>query len=151
MDSDVVCVLVSCIYFKGEWHDKFKLRDTSDAKFYCTKEKTSSVKMMTQEKYCSYLSVDQKGFKCVGISYKQRDSSMLISLPNERFGLKSVIKNLDVKTIESLKDPESFSTKLVSLEMPKFKIEYEASLNEILPSLGIIDAFDENKSDLSDF
>ena len=129
MDSDVVCVLVSCIYFKGEWHDKFKLRDTSDAKFYCTKEKTSSVKIMTQEKYCAYLSVDHKGFKCVGISYKQRDSSMLISLPNERFGLKSVIKNLDVKTIESLKDPESFSTKLVSLEMPKFKIEYEASLN----------------------
>ena len=31
--------------------------------------------------------------------------------------------------------------------MPKFKIEYEANLNETLRSLGIKDAFDEKNAD----
>lgn len=33
--------------------------------------------------------------------------------------------------------------------MPKFKIESEMSLDEILPNLGIIDAFDESVADFS--
>ena len=74
---------------------------------------------------------------------------MLIILPDERFGLKNLIENLDVKTVESVKDPNSFSTKKISLKMPKFKIEYEASLNETLRSLEIKDAFDSKYADFS--
>ena len=149
MDPDTACVLVSCIYFKADWYEKFKSYKTRDAKFYCTEEKTSMVKMMTQEKNYSYISNSEKGFKCVIIPYKQPGFSMVIILPDERFGLKNVIKKLDVKTIESLKEPKSFSSKRVLLNMPKFKVEYEANLTETLRSLGIKDAFDEKNADFS--
>ena len=115
LDSDTACVLVSCIYFKADWYEKFKSYKTRDAKFYCTEEKTSMVKMMTQEKYYSYISVDEKEFKCVKIPYKQQDFSMLIILPDKRFGLNDIIEKLDVKTIESLKDPKSFSSRRILL------------------------------------
>ena len=149
LDSDTACVLVSCIYFKGEWYEKFKSYNTRDATFYCTEDKTSTVEMMTKVDYYSYLSVDDKGFKCVKIPYKQPDLCMLIILPDERFGLKSVIEKLDVKTIKNLKEGKKFSLEAILLRMPKFKIEYEANLNETLRSLGIKDAFDEKNADFS--
>ena len=43
LDSDTVCVLVSYIYFKVDWYDKFKSRNTRDAKFYRSVEKTYSI------------------------------------------------------------------------------------------------------------
>ena len=149
IDPDTACVLVSCIYFKGDWYRKFKSRSTEDSPFYCTDKKTSTVKMMTQTNYYPYASIDEKGFKCVKIPYKQPDFNMLIILPDERFGLKDLISKLDVKTIEDIKKDENFIRKEVLLKLPKFKIEYEANLNETLRSLGIEDAFDELKSDFS--
>ena len=74
---------------------------------------------------------------------------MLIILPDERFGLKNLIKNLDVKTIENIKDGKNFKRECVLLRIPKFKIEYEANLNDTLRSLGIKDAFDEGNADFS--
>ena len=85
---------------------------------------------MTQEKHHSYISFDEKWFKCVAIHYKQTEFRMLIILPDERFGLKNVIKKPDVQTIESLKDANNSSTERIILKMPKFYIEYEANLNE---------------------
>ena len=74
---------------------------------------------------------------------------MLVILPHKRFGVEDVINELDVKTIEKLKDDEQFWQEWIYLEMPKFKIEYEASLNKSLQSLGIKDAFDEENADFS--
>ena len=147
IDPGTACVLVSCIYFKGDWLEKFKSSLTKDAPFYCTKNKASTVKTMKQEKCYSYLSVDEKGFKCVRIPYKQPDFSMVIILPDERFGLKIVIEKLDVETIENIK--KNVIRKNVLLEMPKFKIEYEANLNKTLRSLGIKDAFDKENAGFS--
>ena len=65
IDPDTACVLVCCIYFKSEWYEKFKSYETRDATFFCTKDKTSTIKMMTKMVYYSYFSIDEKGFKCV--------------------------------------------------------------------------------------
>ena len=105
--------------------------------------------MMTQRGNFTYTSDNEKGFKCIEIPYRQLDFGMLIILPDERFGLKNVIEKLDAKIIENLKNNEGFSEKQVLLKMPKFKIEYKASLNENLRLLGIEDAFDEENADFS--
>ena len=96
-----------------------------------------------------YMNFNEKGFQCVKIPYKDWDFSMLVILPHKRFGVEDVINELDVKTIEKLKDDEQFWQEWIYLEMPKFKIEYEASLNKSLQSLGIKDAFDEENADFS--
>ena len=105
--------------------------------------------MMIQQNKFGYRAVYAKKFKCLKIPYKQQDYSMMIILPNDRFGLNDVIKKLTIKTIESLKDNKQYKERLVTLELPKFKIEYEASLNEKLRLLEIKDAFDEKNADFS--
>ena len=149
MDPDTACVLVSCIYSKGDWLNKFNPRYTSDAPFHCAEKKTSTVKMMTSERRYLYANVDEKGFKCVKILYKDRNFSMMIILPNKRFGVEDVIKKLDAKTIENLKEGKQFWNQLIILKMPKFRIEYEAILNKTLRSLEIKDAFDRENADFS--
>ena len=49
-DSDTVCVLVSCVYFKGEWQDKCKSYNIFNAQLYCSETRTSTLKMIKQEK-----------------------------------------------------------------------------------------------------
>ena len=105
--------------------------------------------MMVQTNDFLYISVDEKGFKCVRIPYKQREFSMLIILPDEKFGLKGVIEQLDVKTVENLKDINKFHDEHVSLTIPKLKFEYESKLNKCLRLLGVKDAFDESLADFS--
>ena len=78
------------------------------------------------------------------------DFSMLIILLDEKFGLKNVIKKLDVKTIEYITDGKNYKGECVLLRMPKFKIEYEANLNETLRSLEIKDAFDKEIAEFSE-
>ena len=96
MSPNTACVLVSCVYFKGGWLNKFESYNTRDAQFYCSKTKTSIVKMMEKKVYLSYISVDEKGFKCVEIPYKEPYFSMLIILPDVTFGLQNVIQILDI-------------------------------------------------------
>ena len=58
LDPETASVLVSCIYFKGDWFDKFD--NTYKAFFYCTEIKTFTVKMMSQTNLYPYISVDKK-------------------------------------------------------------------------------------------
>ena len=84
-----------------------------DDSFYCTEEKTSTVKMMTQNNTYFYKYVADSGFKCLKVPYKRQDFSMLIILPNDRFGLDEVIETLDTKAIKNLK--KKIQSKKVSL------------------------------------
>ena len=78
----------------------------------------------------------------MGIPYKQSEFNMVIILPNARFGLNDVMKKLDFETIKNLKDFKKFQRKLVLLQIPKFRIEYETSVKENLRLLGgISEAF----------
>ena len=138
---DVACVLVSCIYFKGDWLDKFELSKTKDSLFFCTENNKSPVKMMFQKNDYLYRAVDESGFKCLKIPYEDPNFRMLIILPNKNVGLNDVINKLDDKTIESLKDDANFSKTKVLLRMPKFKIEYKTNLKETLRLLGIKEVF----------
>ena len=147
LKSDTACVLVSCIYFKCDWYDKFKKRNTCNGYFNCTEKKRSLVKMMHQRNHYLYRSVDESGFRCLKIPYKKPNFRMLIILPNKSFGLDEVINKLDDKAIESLKVDSNFRKEDVALKMPKFKIEYQTNLNKNLRSLGVKDVFEKWEAD----
>ena len=118
LSPETTCVLVNCIYFKGEWRDGFKPYKTTDRSFYCTVHKTSTVKMMCQEeKNYLYRAFDEKGFKCLKIPYKDTKFRMMIVLPDERFGLSDVMKSLDAETFEGLANSKDFEIKKSPVEI----------------------------------
>ena len=123
MEPETACVLVSCIYFKGDWFENFNSCDTIDGNFDCAEGQTYTVKMMYQKKKCySFTSDPERRFQCVKLPYKQRDFSMLIILPNEKFAVDYVVKNLDFKTIQFLKDDKIYQRKYLLFQVSKFKI-----------------------------
>ena len=50
---------------------------------------------------------------------------------------------------ENGKSDESFESTYIKMSMPKFRIEYETSLNQILKNMGITTAFDDETADFT--
>ena len=74
---------------------------------------------------------------------------MLIILANDRFDVNTFIKNIDVKTVKSLKNEDNFERKYLTLTIPQFKINFDKSLIQILRTLGIKNAFNKQTANFS--
>ena len=138
LHSSTVCVLVSCIYFKGEWLDKFPLF-TYKKQFHCVGDETAFVEMMSEKKNYPYTHDVNNKFKCVKINYKQRDYSMLIILPDLNDGLDDVVKYVCENGIEV-----PHNEVYLKLQIPKFQIKFGINLASHLKTLGIEDAFKQS-------
>ena len=151
------CILVSCIYFEGKWLDHFKKSSTVKNNFYCSNNSISTVNMMSKVGTFLHTHDIENKFQCVKLFYKPPNFRMppnfymLVILPNDRFGVDEVAKQLDAEKIRNLtkKANFNFSERRVDLKLPKFKLSYEVGLNDAFKLLGITDAFDENSADFS--
>ena len=73
--------------------------------------------------------------------------SMFIILPNQIDGLPSLESNLPENFFELI-DNESMNAKL-DVVVPKFKIEAQVDMKEVLIEMGMADLFDRCNADLS--
>uniref|UniRef100_A0A8C0G4Y5 Serpin B6 n=1 Tax=Chelonoidis abingdonii TaxID=106734 RepID=A0A8C0G4Y5_CHEAB len=140
VDSMTRLVLVNAIYFKGNWATQFN--------------KDYRQSMMSKEaKYnMSYLTDFQT--KILDLPYVDNETSMIILLPDEiqdnSTGLEQV-SHLEL-THEKLTEwihPEMMDYSEVEVFLPRFKLEQAYDLKPVLESMGMADAFDSDKVDLS--
>lgn len=138
-------VLVNAIYFKGEWVTKFNKSATTIMPFYSSKNETIKVPMMNQENILNYGENDF--LQILEMPYSDNDLSMVILLPRDIVG----IQNLEeVLTGENLIEWSRNSYKeLIDVHLPRFEMTFSISLNDVLESMGMEDAFDENKANFS--
>uniref|UniRef100_A0A914DUI0 Serpin domain-containing protein n=1 Tax=Acrobeloides nanus TaxID=290746 RepID=A0A914DUI0_9BILA len=115
-------ILTNAIYFKGTWEYKFEKGQTKQKTFYLAENREQKVPMMKIKNPFPYYEDDQ--VQVLGLHYKSQEVVLYVVLPKERFGLNNV-------------------------ELPRFKIETELSLNNALKQLGITDAFDQQSADFS--
>ncbi|MDR3219972.1 MAG: serpin family protein [Dysgonamonadaceae bacterium] len=144
--GDVVMYLINALYFKGEWSDKygFVASETADALFYKENKQQESVKMMSQNSLLNYYSDEYVA--STALPYGNGAFSMVFILPNDNIALNKVLAQLE--------EPNYWNKCLnpsvqadVNLYIPKFKFEYEKTLNETLAQLGMGIAF----TDFADF
>ena len=94
--------------------------------------------------------------KTLAVPSKQQHFKLLFILPiavdNHQQELKEAVSCINQKLISLIiathQKADFEKTKLL-LKLPKFKIEYEANLNDIFRSLEIKDAFDKKNADFS--
>lgn len=144
VDSLTRMVLVNAIYFKGLWSDQFEKRNTRPQDFHCMDGSVNKVQMMSRKaKY--FNNYDNKlKVQCVKLPYKGNNFSMCIFLPDARFGVADIEKKLTTgKMKEMLK---SCGLEEMIVKLPRFKFEYEKTLNDTLKALGIDDIFDDSKA-----
>ncbi|KAM9774605.1 serpin peptidase inhibitor, clade B (ovalbumin), member 1, like 3 [Syngnathus typhle] len=151
LKSSTKLVLVNAIYFKGKWNQEFNKDSTREAPFRINKHDVKRVMMMHQNGKFKFSAIPELNCQVLEIPYKGEDVSMLIFLPNEieetTTGLEKLLGQLTYDNMMRWTGNMVFED--VQVGLPRFKLEVTYELNKVLISMGMVDAFDEDNSDLS--
>lgn len=146
IESNAVLFLINAIYFKGTWQTEFDPSMTQDGVFYLTDGSTKMVPMMRRQG--QYPIYHGNNVQAINLPYGEGRMSMYIFLPTQQSNLNAFLSTLNAEDWENWMT--QFREQNVSIEIPKFKIEYGTKeLNDVLTSLGMGVAFDENRADFS--
>lgn len=127
---DTRMVLVNAIYFKGFWEKKFKTEQTVPGPFWTSESESVQVDMMHTKAKFNYGVFDNLDATAIEMGFNDTDITMLIILPNKKEGLSDLESKLH--TIDLTAMTSTMYSQEVIVTLPKFKIEYEISLNDVL-------------------
>ncbi len=137
-----VMFLINAIYFKGTWTYQFKKEATHDENFYLSDGSRISVKMMNQSGTYNYFETNQ--FQAIDLPYGDGAYGMTIFLPRHDFPLDSLITELNPETWATWMG--QFENKKGGILLPKFTLKYKITLNNVLETLGMGIAFDQQQA-----
>ena len=147
INPDAVLFLINAIYFKGTWGKEFDSSHTRDGIFHLATGGEKQVPMMRRTGDYSYYENYEEKFQAIGLPYGDGRISMYIFLPYRESNLNLLLDNLNAESWENWMS--QFREQEVLLVMPKFKLEYEKTLNNPLQSLGMGIAFAPGGADFS--
>lgn len=139
LNPDLVAVLINAIYFKGDWSYEFDEKLTESQPFQLPDGTTKEVPLMTLNEELAYIENDT--FQAVQLPYSKGGMSMNVFLPTEESSLEEFKQLLTTENWESWRT--EFNTTKGTVKLPKFQLEYETSLNDVLKNLGMTRAFGE--------
>jgi serpin B len=144
IDPLTIMFLINAIYFKGDWTRQFDRDRTHDAAFQLADGGETTVQMMTHDGEVPLQVVfDTDALVTVAdLSYGGQAYSMTIVMPWEVSGIEGLVEGLDQSRWSGWIAALDSTAMLVSL--PKFTLEYEMTLKDVLKALGMEEAFTEN-------
>jgi serpin B len=144
IDPLTIMFLINAIYFKGDWTRQFDRDRTHDAAFQLADGGETTVQMMTHDGEVPLQVVfDTDALVTVAdLSYGGQAYSMTIVMPWEASGIEGLVEDLDQSRWSGWIAALDSTAMLVSL--PKFTLEYEMTLKDVLKALGMEEAFTEN-------
>uniref|UniRef100_A0A8C6SVW7 Serpin B6 n=1 Tax=Neogobius melanostomus TaxID=47308 RepID=A0A8C6SVW7_9GOBI len=153
VDSSSKLVLVNAIYLKADWKEQFEKDFTRDAVFRLNKRETRTVKMMWHKSKFKLRHVKEVSCQVIELPYKRGELSMLIFLPNDiednTTGLEKLEKQLTCETFMEWTRPDKMDLHQVELKLPRFRVEENYELSEVLKHMGMEDAFAQTRCDFS--
>jgi len=135
---DAVMYLINAIYFKGIWKYEFDVEKTMDNVFTLTNNEEIMVPTMSQKGSFNYFV--NEIFSSIGLAYGSGNFSMHILVPNNGKNVDDIVESLDNESWSNLLEGYT-ETEDVNIFIPRFKFEYEKSLNDELKELGMAIAF----------
>ena len=147
INSDAVLFLINAIYFKGSWQIEFDPAHTRDGPFYLATGAEKQVPMMTRNGDYAFYENYEAEFQAISLPYGNGRMSMYIFLPYRESDINTFLDSLNTENwerwVSQLREQELF------LSMPKFKLEYEKTLNNPLHAVGMGIAFAPGRADFS--
>lgn len=136
-------ILVSTLYFSANWHNEFAEANNTVDTFYGKNGESQATYMHRESKMDYYVDEYCSAVNCAF----SNSGGMWLILPNEEQDVNGLLQN-DI--VNRILDPEAKTryTK-INLSLPKFDIVSTLQLNNTLKSLGVQDAFDQDKADFS--
>lgn len=144
--EEMVLYLINALYFKGEWLYQFDEKNTAEGDFFTEGGNRTRVELMRAESsYATYFSEE---VQMIEVPYGDSLFTMTIIMPADMdqpldpfISEKLTAENLDYWT-------ENLWSGNIQLKMPKFSMEYEKTLNEVMQRLGVERVFQEGVAEL---
>jgi len=143
-DNDIM-YLLNAIYFNGEWKYRFDPKETTDMPF--TKEDNQVVQAPTMTIENPYNYYSHQNFQMLEMPYGSGKYSMLIFLPAPGKNTNNLISSLTAENVNDWLSKMTEQKKKVYL--PKFEFKFDDSLVDELQALGMTDAFNDIKANLT--
>ena len=142
--DEAIMYLVNALSFEAEWADVYEEHQIREGRFTMEDGSRQDVDMMHSEEY-TYLEDDlATGFIKY---YKDRRYAFVAMLPNEGVSVSQYVNSLTGDKLQDLlSDPQDMT---VFATMPKFEMEYDIEMSEVLQEMGMTDAFDWKVADFS--
>ena len=142
---NIALYLINAIYFNGTWTYEFDKDNTKDEPFYNYDNSTSTIPMMSMNATLPVLFTDS--ISIVDIPYGDSLFSMTVILPNSEYDINKLAESITNDTwnewLSQLTNQE------LDLYLPKFKLEWDDNLKDVLTELGMGIAFDNNRADFA--
>lgn len=143
-ELDGVMYLINALVFDGKWEEPYSDNDIFERPFHNADGTTEIVDMMFGEESRYLQSDSARGFMK---AYAGGDYAFVAILPNEDLTLTEYLEALTAEDLtELLNNPKRAE---VETGLPQFEYEFSVQLDDVLPELGITDAFDPGKADFS--
>jgi serine protease inhibitor len=137
ISPQTVMFLINALYFKGKWLYEFDPDDTRTETFTKSDGSTVSCQMMLQYGDLEYVSTS--GFQSVNLPYGDGGFSMAVILPNHDNTVATLVADLD--NVLAQVQIADFNPREMELGLPKFTLEYELTMNDVLKAMGMDIAF----------
>ncbi|XP_072801858.1 serpin B9 isoform X1 [Vicugna pacos] len=149
IDEQTRLVLVNAIYFKGRWNEQFNKSYTREMPFRVNQEEQRPVQMMFQEGTFRLAHIEEVQAQVLELPYAGEELSMVVLLPDHHVALSSVEENLTFEKLLAWTTPGCMKSTEVEVFLPRFKLEENYDMGSVLRRLGVVDAFQQGKADLS--
>uniref|UniRef100_G1SQK1 Serpin B6 n=1 Tax=Oryctolagus cuniculus TaxID=9986 RepID=G1SQK1_RABIT len=149
MNSLTRLILVNAIYFKGNWEKQFDKEHTQERPFKVSKNKEKPVQMMFRKSTFKITYIGEIFTRILMLPYVGKELHMIIMLPDEHIDLKTVEKELTYENFVEWTKPDMMDEEEVDVYLPRFKLEENYDMEEVLRGLGMTDAFDQANADFS--
>lgn len=145
IESDDIMFLINAIYFKGGWKSQFPKGMTHEEDFFLLAGDKFKHQMMQQQGDFAYC--EDSSMQAIILPYGNANFHMLVILPTEEFGYAKLLGELNSDFWKDLQ--RRLWVREGTIVLPRFRIEYDVTLNNALVALGMKDAFDAARADFS--
>jgi serine protease inhibitor len=134
-----VLFLLNALYFKGDWKYQFETKNTYDSPFTLVSGSQKQVKMMNISTGIRH--AFRPAYGAFELPYGDGTYSMTVLLPTANSSADDLINNLSATEWADLQ--QTMQESKVAVGLPKFTMEYEANLNDVLTKMGMPTAFSD--------
>ena len=145
-DPSAISYLLNAIYFKGAWTEKFDKENTRDEAFKMETGEEKQLPIMHQEQEFYYAEDDD--CQVLRLPYGNKAYSMTILLPKEGKTVRNLVKTLNKDTWERY---QRIGSAIVDVKLPRFESNTDLTLDKIMATLGMPNAFNPNLAEFPEF